>query len=156
MRFATSKTRSLSRVADPFGVLFEQPHGVVRLDVLGQDEHPDAGVLGVDLLGGDQALVGMCGGHADVDDGRVRAGRADRVEQGGGVAHLAHHVDTGVGEQPGDALAGEHHVLSYDDAHGISARHTVGWISRLPPSAPTRSDSAAKDAPRVTPTQSSA
>src|SRR5262249_23377434 len=142
------------QVADPFGVLLEQPHGVVRLDVLGQDEHPDARVLGPDLPGGDQALVGVCGGHADVDDGRVRPGRADRVQQRGGIAHLAHHVDAGVGEQPRDALAGEHHVLGYDDTHRISARHTVDWISRLPTSAPTRSDSAAKGAARAAPSSS--
>src|SRR5262249_61887579 len=107
-----------------------------------------------DLFGGDQALVGMRGGHADVDDGRVRPGRADRVHQGGGIAHLAHHVDAGVGEQPGDALAGEHHVLGYDDTHGICAWHSVGWISRLPPSAPTRSDNATKDAARTAPSSS--
>ena len=43
----------------------------------------------------------------------------------------------------------DHHILRYDDAHGISARHSIGWIRRLPPSAPTRSDSATKDAARA-------
>jgi hypothetical protein len=76
------------QVADPFGMLFEQPHGVVRFDVLGQDQHPDAGVLGADLLGGGQAFVGVCGRHADVDDRSVGLGGADRVQQRGGVARL--------------------------------------------------------------------
>src|SRR6516165_11716465 len=84
----------------------------------------------------------------------LRPGRADRAQQRGGVIHRGGDVDAGVGEQPGDALAGQHHVLGYDDAHGISARHSVGWISRLPPSAPTRSDSAAKDAARTAPSSS--
>lgn len=31
----------LQQVADPLGVLLEQPHRVARLDVLREDEHPD-------------------------------------------------------------------------------------------------------------------
>ncbi len=53
----------LEKIADPFGMFFEQPHGVVRLDVLGENQHANVRVLCADLLGGDQALVGMCGGR---------------------------------------------------------------------------------------------
>src|SRR5216683_497606 len=142
------------QVADPFGMLFEQPHGVAGLDVLGEDEHPGTGMLGADLLRGDEALVGVGGRHADVDDGGVGLGGADRAQQRGGVAGLADHVDAGVGEQPGDALAGQHHVLGYDDAHGISARHAVCLKDRLPPSAPTRSASVTMGASRPVPLSS--
>ena len=142
------------QVADSFGMLFEQPHGVLRLDVLGEDEHPDSGMLGADLLRGDQALVGVGGGHADVDHGGVGLGHADRAQQRGGVARLADHVDAGVGEQPGDTLAGQHHVLGYDDAHGISARHAVSLMNRLPPSAPMRSASVTMGESRSVPLSS--
>src|SRR5215469_15899474 len=84
----------------------------------------------------------MCGRHPDVDDGGVGLGCADRSQQRIGVADLADHVDASVAEQPGDALTGEHHVLSDDYAHGISARHTARPEDRLPPSAPTRSAAA--------------
>ncbi len=122
------------QVADPFGMVFEQPHGVVRLDVLGEDQHADTRVLGADLLGSDQALVGMCG----------RLDRADRSQQRGGVTHLGGYVNPGVGEQPGDALAGEHHILGENYPHGISARHTARPVDRLPPSAPTLSAAATR------------
>jgi DNA-binding CsgD family transcriptional regulator len=75
------------QVADPFGVVFEQPHRVVRLDVLGQDPHADGGVPVADLLGGGQALVGVGRGHPDLDDCCVRLGRADRAQQRGGGHH---------------------------------------------------------------------
>jgi hypothetical protein len=51
----------LEQVADPFGMFLDQPHGVTRLDVLGEDEHPDIRMLGADLLGGDEAFVGVSG-----------------------------------------------------------------------------------------------
>ncbi len=52
---------------------------------------------GADLLCGDEALVGVGGGHADVDHGGVGLGHADRAQQRGGVARLADHVDAGAG-----------------------------------------------------------
>src|SRR5438876_9156889 len=135
-------------------MFFDQPHGVMGLDVLGEDEHPDIGMLGADLLCGDEAFVGVVGRHADVDHGGVGLGHADRAQERGGVARLADHVDAGVCEQPGDALAGQHHVIGYDDAHGISARHTVSLTYRLPPSAPTRSVSVIIGASRPVPLSS--
>jgi hypothetical protein len=84
----------------------------------------------------------------------VPARRVNEIVHGQRVARLADDVDAGVGEQPGDALAGEHHVLGYDDAHGISARHAVCLMDRLPPSAPTRSASAIMGASRSVPLSS--
>src|SRR5260370_11465606 len=130
------------KVADPFGMLFEQPHCVMRLDVLGEDQHADARMFGADLLGGDEAFVGMCGGHPDIDNGGAGLRCADRSQQRGGVTYLVGHIYPPVGGQPGDALAGEHHILGHDYPHGTSARHTARPVDKLPPSAPTRSAAA--------------
>jgi hypothetical protein len=136
------KDAFFEQVADPFGTFLKQSHRVVRFDVLGQDQHADAGVAGTDLLSGDESLICMGGRHADVDDGCVWRCLSDGSQQGGAVADLAGHVDSRLGEQAGNALAGEHDVVGYDYPHGISARYASGPLVRWPPSAPTRSASA--------------
>ena len=112
---------------------------VAGLDVLGEDQHADLGVLGADPLGGDEALVGVRRRHADVDDRGVGALEPHLSEQALGVIRLGHHVDAGVGEQAHDPLTREHHVVGDDYSHGISARSVVSPSSSVPPSAPTRS-----------------
>ena len=92
-------------------------------------------MFGADLLSGDEDFVSVGGGHPDVDDGGVGLGCADRSQQRGGVGYLGIDIDPGVGEQPGDALAGEHHVIGDDYPHGISARQRAGPVARVPPSA---------------------
>ena len=87
----------LEQVADALGMLFEQPQRVAGLDVLGEDEDADIGVLGADPLGGDEALVGVRRRHADVDDRGVRAFESHLSEQALGVVGLGHDVDAGVG-----------------------------------------------------------
>jgi hypothetical protein len=62
----------LQQIADPFGMLLQQRHRVARLDVLGEHEDADHGVVGPHPLGRDEALVGVGGLHADVDDRHVR------------------------------------------------------------------------------------
>ena len=49
----------LEQVADPAWVVLDQPHRVMRLEVVGQDEHPDVRVRRADFLGGDEAFVGV-------------------------------------------------------------------------------------------------
>src|SRR5215813_14891065 len=40
----------LEQVADSFGAVLDKPHGIARLDVLGQDQHADAGMVGLNPL----------------------------------------------------------------------------------------------------------
>jgi hypothetical protein len=122
-------------------VLLDQPHGVAGLDVLGQEKDANLWVLGADRLGGDQALVGVGGRHADVDQRHVGAGQADVVEQALGVLGLGDHLDTGVAQQADDALAGEQDVVSDNYPHGSSACSRVGSTANRPSRAPTRSAS---------------
>src|SRR5215469_8982092 len=114
----------------------------MRLDVLGQDQHADARMPGADLMCGDNSLVGVRGGHADVDDRGVGPGRPHGSQQRCGVADLGCHVESRVREKAGDALPGEHDVVGYDYPHGISAVYSSPLVISLPPRAPVRSASA--------------
>jgi len=58
----------LQQVSDPARVLLDQPHRVARLEVVGEDEHPDAWIRGPDFLGRDESFVGVGGRHLDVDN----------------------------------------------------------------------------------------
>jgi hypothetical protein len=122
-------------------VFLEEPHGVGGLDVLGQDQDADLGMLGADRLGGDQAFVGVGWRHPDVDQRRVGAGQAHVVEQALGVFGLGDHVDARVAQEADDALPGEHDVVGDDYAHGSSARSRVGSTTSVPSRAPTWSAS---------------
>src|SRR5262245_47160581 len=93
-------------------------------------------MLTPDLLGRDQSLVGVGGGHADVGDRHVGPAQGHLSEQAVGIAGLAHHLDGGVPQQADDPLAGEHRVVGDDYAHGIRARSRPGPASSVPPSAP--------------------
>ena len=87
----------LEQVADRCRVLFEQTHGVRRLDVLREDEDADARVLVTDAARGDDALVGVCRRHPDVDDREV----------GFLVAYERHQL-IDVTRFPGEIEAGSH------------------------------------------------
>src|SRR5436305_13269656 len=86
--------------------------------------------------------------HTDVDERDIRLDARDTLEQGFGVFDGGDDVDTGVGEQPGDALAQEQLVVGDYDPHGSSTSRTRlclsgrRWI--VPPAAPTRSESRVK------------
>ena len=59
----------LEQVAGALGVLLEQAHRVVRLEVVGEHEHADvAGASARISLRGDEPLVGVGRRHPDVDD----------------------------------------------------------------------------------------
>ena len=77
----------LEQVADPARVLLDQPHRVVRLEVVGQDEHPSVRMRCADFLGGDEAFVGVGGRHLDIDDRDVGARELDfpGIEQRAGA-----------------------------------------------------------------------
>ena len=83
-------------------------------------------MLLADRLGRAQALVGVGRRHPDVDDRDVRVLLADRGEELRGVAGLGDDLETGLGEQAGDALPQEDRVVSERDPErhgtGISAR----------------------------------
>ena len=153
-RIADVEDALLEQVADALGVLFEQPQRVARLDVLRQHEHADVGVARADPLGGDEALVGVGRGHADVDDRGVGLSEPDVAEQALGVLGLGHDLDSGVPEQADDPLACEHDVVGDDYSHGISARRVVAPTSSEPPSAPTRSARRSKRDPWGAPSSS--
>ena len=80
-------------------------------------------MLGPDLPFGLDALGAEAGRHADVDDGDVGLVARDGVQEVAGVAGLGHHLQPGVAQHGDDALADEHAVVGYDDAHGTSSSH---------------------------------
>ena len=110
----------LEEVAGALGALLEQPHREARLDVLREHEHRHVGMALADSLGGDDALVRARRGHADVDDRAVGPLGRDRVHERVDLAYLGDDVEARVGQHADDPLAGEHHVLGDDDAHGPS------------------------------------
>src|SRR5215213_10827873 len=144
----------LEQVADPPGAAGEQVAGVALLDVLGEDQDGRPGGPLADLQGGPQALVGVGGGHADVDHGQVGTVGVNGRDQAGAVADLGHDLDPAVGQQPGQALAQQDGVLGDHDPHGSSARITVGPPGGLvtvswPSTAATRSARPRRPLPRA-------
>jgi hypothetical protein len=87
-----------------------------------EKEDADVGMLGADPLRGDEALICVGRGHADVDDRGVRSLHSNVPHEGGSVFGLSNDVDTCLLERADDPLAGEHRVLGDDYTHGISAR----------------------------------
>src|SRR6266702_930383 len=113
-------------------MILKQPGGVPRLQVLGQDQHPDVRVGAADLFRRDQALVGVGGRHLDVDDRHVGMFGGHDPEELLGVADLAGNVHAGVFEEAGCAFPDQHGVVGDHAPHGISARMVI------PPFAPCR------------------
>ena len=144
----------LEQIPDPFGMILDEPHGIARFDVLGQDQHAGLRMVRPYRLGRDEALVGVCRGHLDIHDGHVRSRLADLAQQGLGVARLGDDVDARVPQHPDDPLPGEHDVFGNDYPHGISTPNRVGSTVRMPPSAPTRSAISVMDAERPWPSSS--
>src|SRR5207247_782837 len=138
----------LEQVADTLRPVFEEPQGVAWLDVLGEDEHTDVGVVAADRSGDGQPFVRVRRGHADVDDDGVGMGQSDVAQERICVLGLGDDVDAGLLEQVNDALAREQVVVGDDYAHGMPARSVVVSASTEPPSAPTRSLSWVGGAPR--------
>ena len=83
-------------------------------------------MLLADRLRGAQTFVGVGGRHPDVDDRDVRVLLADGGEELRGVAGLGDDLESGLGEQAGDALAQQDRVVRERDPErhgtGISAR----------------------------------
>ena len=76
-----------------------------------EHEHPELGCRSADLLGGDEALVGVRGRHLDVDDhdvGRVSPTR--RISSPGSPA-VATTSSPGLGQQAGETLAQQRLVV---------------------------------------------
>ena len=144
----------LEQVPDPFGMILDQPQGVARFDVLGQDQDADLRMVRPYRPGRDEALVGVGRGHLDIHDGHVRPLLADLAQQRLGVVGLCHNVDPGVPQQPDDPLPGEHDVVRDNYPHGISTPNRVGSTVRMPPRAPTRSAIAVIDEVRLRPSSS--
>ena len=110
----------LEQVAGALGRLREQLDRVGLLDVLGEHEHADVGVVGADLVRGAQALVGVGGRHPDVDDGDVGVVGADLAQQVLGVTGLAGDLEARLLEQAREALAQQHGVVGQHDAKRVT------------------------------------
>jgi hypothetical protein len=110
----------LEQVARARGAALEELPGVGRFQVLRQDEHAERGVARAQGQRGAQAVVGVGGGHADVDHddiGLVRPGLAGEVVRVGGHGD---DVQAGPGQDAGDALAQQGGVFRHDDLHVVS------------------------------------
>ena len=111
----------LEQVARALGHVLQQPHRVVRLEVVREHEHADLRVAAADLLGGDEPVVGVGRRHADVHDGDVRAPRIDHPQQRVGIAAAPDDLEAGVLEQPREPVAQQRLVVGDQDSHGSSA-----------------------------------
>ena len=135
-------------------MILDEPHGIAWFDVLGQDQNADLRMVRPYRPGRDEALVGVCRGHLDINDGHIRLRLADFPQQGLAVFRLGDDLDSRVPQQPDDPLPGEHDVFGHDYPHGISTPIHVGSTVRMPPSAPTRSAISVMDAERHWPSSS--
>ena len=115
----------LEEVADARGRVFEQAHGVARLQVLGKDEHPGADVLLADSRRCDDALVGVGRRHADVDDREVGFLIAYERHQLIDVTRFADEFEACSHQQQCHAFSHEGCVVGDYDSHGIFALRTV-------------------------------
>src|SRR5215204_4793171 len=143
----------LEEVAGALRVLLEQTHGVPRLDVVREHEHSDLGMGAADLLGGDEAFIGVRRRHLDVDDRHVRTGQLHPPHELLGVGGLPDDLESGLFEQPGEPFAKKRFVVGDYDSHGSTARSLTlpspprSTVSR-PSRAPTRSRRATRSSPR--------
>src|SRR5262249_9692563 len=94
---------------------------------------------GVDILRGDQALVGVGGRHLDVNDRDVGACQPDFAVQFPGCACLADDLEARLGQQPVEPVPEQHLVVGDHDSHRISALIVARPPVTLPSSAPPRS-----------------
>ena len=125
-------------------MLLEKPHGIARLQVVRKDEDTDLRVGAPDLLGRDEAFVGVGRGHLDVDEDDVRPPEVDETHELLAGPGLPDDIEACLDQQASQALAQEQLVVGNHDPHGISATSfTEPPASRARPSdpstAPTRS-----------------
>src|SRR5690606_42046794 len=125
---------------------------VAFLDVLGQHEDADLGPAGADRHGGAEAVVGVGGRHADVDDAEVGAVALDDLDEALGVADGGDDLVAGVVEEADEPGPQQHRVLGDHDPHGSSTSTVVGPPGGLlrwkwPESAATRLPSPASPVP---------
>ena len=96
--------------------------------MLGEHQHPHLRVLALEAQRGDQALVGVGGRHAHVDDRELGPVPGHLLEKLLAVADGGEHLDTLVLQQAAHALAQQHGVIGEDDAQRAS-----GLSHRAPP-----------------------
>ena len=84
---STSVDAVLEEVAEPFGSSASSARRDAGLDVLRQDQDPDAGMARADLVGGAQAFVGVGRRHPDVDDRDVGPVRVDLARAARPASH---------------------------------------------------------------------
>ena len=137
----------LEQVTEPARLVGEEPLGVSRLEVLAEQHDGGSRVPLADRAGGDEPLVGVRRGHADVDNGDIGLLRPTRLSSAAASAASPTTSTPASAEQPGQAGAHEHHVVGDYDAHGITAATIVRPASELvlsaPPRAPMRSATSA-------------
>ncbi len=91
------------QVAEPAGLVGEQPLGVPGLEVLAEQDDRRFRVALADAPRRDQPFVGMGRRHADVDDCHVGPVQGHHAEEVVGVGCLADDVHAGIRKQPGES-----------------------------------------------------
>ncbi len=151
IRVSTSLRHTTNRVDEPFQighpVLEQVTHAlralgqklgrVLLLDVLREYEHTRARKLRADDHGRLQPLVGVSGGHLDVDDRDVWLVCADLAQEIVEVAGLGDDLEAGVLEQAGDPRAKQEGIFGQHYAHGESL---APGAARRNPGRETRTD----------------
>jgi hypothetical protein len=119
----------LEQVADAACTIGDQAQGEGRLDVLRQNEDPDArAVLGADRLRGAEALVRVGRRHPDVDDRDIGLVLANCGQERGGVADLGDDLEACFDQQSCDPFAEKDGVIGKDNTEG----HVAGTSARIP------------------------
>ena len=132
----------LEQVADAGGVVGQEIGGIAGLDVLGEEQDAETLVLGPQLEGQAQALVGEGRRHADVDHRHVGRVLRDGAAQRGRVTDGAGDHEAAVHQELHQAVAEDGRVLRDGDpqctGHHGDEREVDGDDGRAAPGADER------------------
>src|SRR5206468_2423124 len=95
----------LQQVSRSRRLLLQQPQRVNRLDVLREDEHPDARMAFADSVRGDESLIRFSWWHLDVDDRDIGSPPLHEVQQCVAVARATDDFDAFVAQKACDSVA---------------------------------------------------
>ena len=107
---------ALQQVADALGSIGQQVGDVSILEIVGEDEHADAGIRRADLLRCLEPVIAEVRWHLDVDDGDVRGMGVRLGHEVTRVARRRHDVKAGAVQSMHHPLPEERLILSHDDA----------------------------------------
>src|SRR5205823_4863155 len=113
------------QVADAGGGVAEQFLGIPAVDVLREHDHPDVRMSCAYIDRGAQSVLGVIGRHPDVGQQQIGMLALDERGQLAGVSGRCDDGEPCAVEQEDEPFSKQRLVLTYDDAHGISAMSTV-------------------------------